>query len=139
MDAAVLRDFFLGQVPAPVLDRDLDDAFVPRSRDSRELRMRDLKEAFSVTSQHLVRLLDAVIAGEVAPGALQAVGFGMIASDHFEWDGDTPDGERVANALYDWSAPEVNYVLSRETAVKFRHRLLTGENLFTRADAYSRS
>jgi hypothetical protein len=39
----------------------------------------------------------------------------------------------------DWSTPEINYALNRTTVAKFRHRLLTGEDTFTRADLWSAS
>ena len=93
-----------------------------------------MDEDFEVRAEHLIRLCDAVIDGTVEPWKLAAVGFCLLASDRFHWDGDAPDGERVADAASDWSAPEINYHLSAATAVKFRHRLATGEDTFTRAD-----
>lgn len=89
---------------------DIAGAFVQVSSQSRQLFMTDdLTEEFTVTANHLVRLCDAVLADEIPAEALEAVGFGLIASDMFCWDGDALDGARVAETLYDWAAPEVNY------------------------------
>ena len=141
MDARLLRAFFAGEIPASELAADLRGAFETTGRDTRRLRMADLppEEAFQVETRHLVRLCDAVLAGDLPPAALEAVGFGLIASDGFEWDGDIPDGMRVAETLYDWSAPEINYALRPDTVAKFRHFLLTGEATFTRGDLASAS
>jgi hypothetical protein len=134
--AATLRDFLKGIASVAVLAADLQDAWRWHAPDTRELRMDDLTENFAVEPAHLVRLCDVVIAGELAPDLLEPIGFAAIASDHFTWDGDTEPGARVAETLYDWSCPEVNFALTIETVRKFRHRLLTGENLLTREDHF---
>ena len=140
MRAQTLRNFFAGRLTGPELARDLSGAFEQVGPQTRRLRMADdLAEEFTITASHLVRLCDAVLAGEVPAEALEAIGFGLIASDEFCWDSDTPDGSRVAEALYDWAAPEVNYALTPATVAKFRHRLLTGEDTFTQADFAPRS
>jgi hypothetical protein len=61
----------------------------------------------------------------------------LFTSDQFTWDEETTDGERVASTVDDWVSPEINYVLSKQTAEKFRHRLRTGEDLFTSNDLTS--
>jgi len=134
MNARVLRDFFEDRIEASVLNADLRDAFEQTSLDSFRLRMTDLTEDFAVRSEHLVKLCDAVLSGRLDAGALRAVGFGMIASNHFDWDGDAPGGAEVAETLHDWASPEANYDLSPGTVARFKHRLLTGQNMFTRAD-----
>ena len=139
MNAVVVRDFFIGRATAPQLAEDLRDAFEHVSSQGRRLHMQDLDKDFELRSEHLVRLCDAVLAGLVPPEGLEAIGFGLIASDFFTWDGDSPDGSRVAETLYDWSSPEINYALTKDTARKFKERLLTGEDTFTQADAGSTS
>ena len=138
MHAAVLRDFFLGRVSGEELAADLAGTTERVGFDSYRHHMTDLDEDFPVVSAHLVRLCDSVIAGAVPAEALADVGFGMIASDHFLWDTDSPDGNRVGNTLYDWSSPEINFPLNTRTVAKFRHRLLTGEDTFTREDGRAR-
>ena len=139
MNASTLRDFFLGTATADALAHDVRDAWVWRGSDSRELRMDDLTEDFHVESAHLVRVCDAVISNRLPASALEPIGFGLIASDHFTWDADTDDGSRVAETLWDWSCPEVNFALTAATAEKFRTRLLTGEDRFTSADHFKGS
>ena len=135
MKAEILRDFFEGRVLARALDADLRGAFKQSTLDSFQLQMTDLDRDFVVRPEHLIKLCDAVLESHLDPEALRAVGFGIIASDHFDWDTDAPHGAVVADTLYDWASPEANYPLSTSNVAKFRHRLVTGEDTFTRADA----
>jgi len=81
-----------------------------------------------VLPEHLVRVCDTVIRGDIRPATLKAIGFFLLASDHFAWDGDTQQGGLVAETVYDWAGPEVNYPLTLENVVRFRERLLTGHD-----------
>ncbi len=136
MNAAVLRSFFDNTATIADLVDDLDGTRERLGANSSRHNMHDLHEDFSVTTTHLVKLCDAVLAGRLSPDQLEVIAFGMIASDHFDWDAATPDGERVADTLYDWSAPQVNYSLTTDTVTKFRQRLMTGENTFNKTDLY---
>jgi hypothetical protein len=138
MHATVLRDFFLGLVTDEQLAADLTGTSERVESNSYRYHMTDLKEDFPVESAYLVRLCDAVLAGTLPAEALADVAFGMIASDHFLWDTDSPDGDRVGNTLFDWSSPEMNFPLNPQTVAKYRHRLLTGEDTFTREDGRGR-
>ena len=134
MDARLVRDVMIGSAPAHALAIQCGDAYVRQSSQSRRLQWDNLQEEFAVSTQHLVLLCDAVIEGELPGDCLEAIAFGLIADDNFLWDTDTPEGDRIGETLYDWSAPEINYALTPGTLAKFRHRLLTGEDTFTRAD-----
>ena len=85
---------------------------------------------FKISPQHLILICDAVLKGALPPALLEAVGFCLVASDHFYWDGDTSDGELVANTAYDWSAPEINHPLTLENVGKFKERLVKGSDTF---------
>ena len=121
MDAAALR-------------ADLSGAVVATGPRSSSQHIVDMDTDFDLKPEHLVRLCEAVLSGELEPDELQTIGFCLVASDHFTWDGDIPPGDVVAETAYDWSAPEINYRLTRDTVRKFRERLLTGKNLFTDED-----
>jgi hypothetical protein len=139
MNGNVLLAFFEGRVSAAELRADLDCTRTILGSDSVRHNMVDASNAFSVTTNHLIRLCDAVLAGDLSPEQLEWIGFGLIASDHFNWDTDSLDGERVADALIDWASPSTNYVLTMETVAKFRRRLATGENTFDKMDFGSAS
>ena len=137
MDARILRDFFLGNASAQDLARDTEYAFVRASSKSSQLDMKDLDEKFDISIEHLAKLCDAVIAGAFPPNRLAAIGFAMIASERFVWNAELPEGARIAATLTDWATPESKYALNAGTAAKFRQRLLTGEDTFSRADRWA--
>ena len=137
MNASVLRDFFLGRASAHDLQSDIVGTTERTGHDTFRHHMIDIGEDFFVEPDHLIRVCDAVLASQLDPALLAEIGFGMIASDHFSWDSDTPEGSRVGKTLYDWASPEVNFALNQVTVAKFKHRLITGDNTFTRDDHHT--
>ncbi len=92
--AVVLRGFFEGQVDAKTLSADLAGS-VERGRVSTRVRIEDMKESFTVRTDGLVRLCDSILADEIDVKHLETIGFCIVASDAFEFDTDTEDGELV--------------------------------------------
>ena len=130
MHESLLRDYFAGVTDAAALRADLSGAVVATGSRSSSQHIVDMTTESELRPEHLVRLCDAVLSGELAPDDLETIGFCLVASDHFIWDGDVPPGDVVAETVHDWSAPEINHRLTRETVRKFRERLLTGRDLF---------
>lgn len=83
-----------------------------------------MDEQHTFGANHLVRLCDAVLAGDIEPSHLETVGFCLIASDRFDWPYDTPEGDRIAEVIHAWSAPEVNYPLTAHNVGQWRLQLL---------------
>lgn len=135
MKEAVLRDFFLGRISPEELKKDLNGA-IESSRDITRHHIEDMKESFQVNPAHLIRVCDAVLNGFLQPIDLNAIGFCIMASDHFEFDTSTDEGARVADAGIDWADYKINFSLNIETTKKFKERLLTGKNTFTKDDHY---
>jgi hypothetical protein len=133
MHEQTLRDFMAGTGTVAELRSDLEHAIVERGHGSYEHPIVPMVDAFELTPEHLVRLCDAVLAGELPPESLEPIGFCLIASDRFDWEDGAGRGALV-DTLNDWSSPQINYPLNSSTVAKFRHRLLTGEDTFTRAD-----
>jgi hypothetical protein len=129
-----LRDYFLGDVGISALRADLKGAVTRTSHDVHRQTITDMEAAFSLSSTHLVSLCDAVLADQLPPSDLSVIAFCLVASEHFQWDADTPEGRLVEEMLYEWDSPEINYPLNLQTVAKFRRRLLTREDTFTRAD-----
>ena len=134
MDASILKRFFVGTASAAELSAAAGELWQWTSSDIRRLLWVELDEEFTVSVEHLVKLSDAVLDDALPADALAGIAFGLIADDHFLWDTDTPEGDRIGEALDDWSTPEINYPPTKGNIRKFRHLLLTGENTFVRAD-----
>jgi hypothetical protein len=134
MREVTLKEFFAGNLNAAALSADLEGSLVTSGMVTQH-PIEDMDETFVVWPEHLIRLCDAVLRGDIHPQGLQAIGFCVVASDNFEYDTDTPEGDLVGETLMDWSAPDVNYPLTLANVRKFRERLVTGKDPFTIADA----
>jgi hypothetical protein len=135
MRESVVRDFFENRATAVELEREMCGFLVKSGASSGGRPLCDLASDFEVLPSHLVRACDAVIRGELQAHTLEAFGFFLIASEHFAWNGDTQPGNLVAETVHDWAAPEVNHPLTLENVVRFRERLLTGQDAFPRSQS----
>ena len=134
MKTSILTGFFAGKVSRRDLAADLEGAWERTGMQSRRLRMLDdMTEEFEVSCVQLAALCDAVLEGELPAESLEAVGFGLLAADYISF-AETPEGDRAIETIHDWAVPNINYPLTLSTVAKFRHRLVTGEDLFTRDD-----
>jgi len=134
MRESVLRDYFLGTADIAALRADLQGAVTQTGRDASSQHVVSMDTDFDVTASHLVSLCDAVLAGQLSAAALSIIAFCLVASDRFRWDAETQTGNVMAETLHEWESPAINYALNEQTVAKFRHRLLTGQDTFTRAD-----
>lgn len=123
MKEAILKSFFEGQIDAKDLSADISDS-VEIAGDVIRVRIEGMEDPFEVRSDHLIRLCDAVLSDQVEPKDLETISFCIIASDAFEYDTNTEDGELVGETCFDWSTPEINYLLHKKNVKLFRNRLL---------------
>src|SRR5947208_1575006 len=112
MREAMLRDFFVGTVDTGTLRRDLEGTVTRTSHDVFTHNVVSMDGDFTISRAHLIALCDAVLVGELPPQDLSVIGFALEASDHFQWDFDSPEGELIGETLADWSSPEINYPLT---------------------------
>jgi hypothetical protein len=130
MHEEVLRRFFEGEASAAELAHDLEGALVSDNPGLTRHPIVDMTQAFEVQPHHLVRVCDAALQGEIQVSLLEAIGFCLVSSDAFHWDGSAPEGGRVAAVVYDWSAPEINYPLTSPNIRAWRSRLRGEEARF---------
>lgn len=116
MREQILADFFVGTVTAAELAADLAGAEKRIAEHTSLVRIEDMAGEFTVTREMLIALCDAVLTMELETGVLETVGFALMASDRFTWDGEQVLGDVIA----DWSCPEVNYPLNLESVRLFR-------------------
>lgn len=128
----VLLRFFRGEAAARDLAREVRTGIerLPPVGGARMTRhhVENMQEDFEVEPHHLVSLIDATLAGDLTAGDLEALAFLIEASDHFQWDADTPGGAQVAEGLFWMASPEINFPLTPSTLREIRQYLLTGEN-----------
>jgi hypothetical protein len=117
MKESELRSFLEGDVDAAWLEQALerDDAPSPL--------VTDLDAPVRLTSEELMRLCDAHIEGGLSTDDLQAVAGLILESDNFAWDEDSPEGELVAEVLWDWAMPEDEAPPTSEVVLACRRKL----------------
>ena len=135
MQESILKDYFLGVVDESRLSEDLEGSVVQTSFDVITHYVDPMDSDFRVEPVHLVKLCDAVLSGVLQAEHLELIGYCLVASDHFFWEEGSKSGGLVAETAYDWSSTEINYPLTFENIGKFRERLITGEDIFSKADA----
>jgi hypothetical protein len=123
---ATLRDFFSGAVSPRELAAEVSQAVQTIRGGMRRVHIQDLPdgEDATITPAMLVRLCDAVLAGELPGRALETIAFAIVASDHFRWG---EEDEIVGRVLYAWASPEINWELTPGNVGMFRE-WLTGES-----------
>ncbi len=108
------------------LDGDMDASWLQRALEkgsaATEL-VTDLDESMVLTSEEMRRLCDAHLSGGLEVDGLQAVAGLILESDHFAWDESTPEGELVAEILWDWAMPEDEAPPTTESVKACRDRL----------------
>lgn len=120
----MLRDFFEAKLSASELTSDLRDTITQSEPRRYSYRITDMQGTFVVEPQHLVRLIDAVLVGELGVEDLDPIGFCLEASDHFQFGSDGSSNERVRDAVFRLANPSINDALTRETLAAIRTYLL---------------
>jgi hypothetical protein len=125
MKEEILKQFFEGKTTAEKLGADIEGSTRCVGDLVSYQSVEDMEGDFRVLRSHLLRVCDAVLSGKLLPKFLGEIGFALVASDHFFWDGD--EDEILADVIYDWSCPEVNYPLTLENVQRFKSWLTEEE------------
>jgi len=120
----VLASFFNGRTTPAELARDLKGSEQQVSDIESIVEIEDMQEEFVVTRDMAVGLCDAVLSEQLEPSALATIGFALIASDRFSWDG---EDDILGEIIADWSCPEINFTLNMDNIRQFRAWLMAQE------------
>jgi hypothetical protein len=112
-----LKSFLEGDVDADWLDRALEE------QDGAGTLVTDLDDPVRLTSEEVLRLCDAHLGGGLSADGLQAVAGLILESDNFAWDEETPEGELVAEILWDWAMPEDEAPPTSDAVIACRRKL----------------
>ncbi len=74
MRGETLRRFFVGEATRGELATELQGTWTLSSTGEKRFSCSELNEAFRVRPEHLVRVCDAVLAGQLAPTLLESIG-----------------------------------------------------------------
>jgi hypothetical protein len=129
MTEQTLKDYFDAKVSIDTLSADLKDSQLQAGHDTTSVHITSFldNEAYEVTRQHLLKLCNDTLRGLLTATDLNTVAFALIASNYFHWDSTTKDGEIVADTLFDWDNPEINFPLTVDNLRLWKLYLETGE------------
>jgi hypothetical protein len=119
MKEDTIRSFLGGETSANQLSDEVARSITRFDAVSCNVAIEDMQRDFGLTRAHVLSLCDAGIAGELNQEVMSTIAFALLASDRFEWDDDV-----ISETLYDWSAPEINLPLERDTLKMHRSWLL---------------
>ncbi len=85
----------------------------------------DMESDFHVETTHLIKVCDAFLSGLLTSESVESIAFCLVSSDHFYWDGESPDGAVCAEVIFDWSAPEINYEINEPNITRYKNYLTT--------------
>src|SRR5512140_851864 len=122
MREEALRQFFLGELSAAALDQDCEGSVTTEGINSYH-DIEDMVSQFEVQPEHLVRVCNAVLSGELPPGRFQQIGFCLLASDTFYWVTQNGINETISQVLHEWAAPEIFYPLDKNSAADWKLKL----------------
>jgi hypothetical protein len=130
MRESTLARFLSGEVDATLLRRDLANIVGTSILQTGKNLIPDLSFEMEITKDHLIRLCQSFLKGDLDSDELEAVAFFLQGSDHFVWNTDSKEGELIAEILFDWSAPKISHPLTRENVNRFLAGLSDGRNPF---------
>lgn len=120
MKESDILSFFEGDVDALWLSQALEDDAAAAQLEA------DLDNSIVLTSEEIRRLCDAHLNGGLPVHGLQAVAGMILESDNFGWDEASPEGELVAEILWDWAMPEDEAPTTTASVQACRQRLAGG-------------
>lgn len=122
MKEHILAEFLAGRLSAAELKSDLDGTFVSIVPNAIEVHIEEMESSFVVTREGLLRVCDAVLASELEPTDLEAIGDCLVMSDTFEYD--EADCDVIAELAHWWGAPEICVPLTVANVRVFRSCLV---------------
>ncbi|MEQ8768031.1 MAG: hypothetical protein RL885_29275 [Planctomycetota bacterium] len=111
MKEQVLIDFFRGRLDASELAADLEGAYVEEAQGVLALHAEAAGEPHLVRRSDLIRLLRAVLDGDIDPHLLEAAGDCLTMSETFHFD--PTDAELLSDIAHQLGTPELGYPLDR--------------------------
>lgn len=117
----ILRRYFEQEISAAKLFEDLESSKEAISSPVSEIQIEDMEQVFPIHPNMLIRLCDDVLNDILPAWCLEIIGFALMASDRFEWDGD--EYEVMANVIADWSCPQINFPLTTDNVRRFKEWL----------------
>ncbi len=122
-----LKEYFENTLTAEQLSADIKDSLKKTSPDVVTVLISSISHGeFKVTKDHLLQLCNDTLNGLLLHADLNLIAFTLISSDFFYWDDEIPEGKIIADVIFDWDNPEINFPITTENVLKWKEYILTG-------------
>ena len=128
MRERLLAEFLDGRASAWQVREDLANAYIRTSYDVWVLNVEFADQTYVVTRRAMLRVCEAVLAGEFEPSLLEPIGDCLMMSESFQFE--EADRELLADVANCWGTPEHNDPLDVPYVEAYREWLTTGESPF---------
>lgn len=123
-----LKEYFESNLTADQLALDLKYSQQKTGYDTTTIYIDNIKEGeFEISIEHIIKLLDDTISNKLRPIDLNTIGFALMTSDYFIWNGESETGERISNVIFEIDNPEIGFDLTIKNIQLWKEYLLTGE------------
>ena len=123
-----LKKYFENVLTVEQLKVDLKDSQQKTGYDVTTVYIDSLNEGeFEIKKEHLIKLFDDTISGKISPLELNTIGFALMASDFFYWDGETIEGEIIGNVIFELDNHDIGHDLTMKNIQLWKEYLSTGE------------
>ncbi len=129
MTEEAVKKYFDGIISVDVLSADLKNSIIKTGYDTSKIYITPFEEEgeYFISRQHLLKLCNDTIDGNLTPIDLNTVACGLMASDYFHWDNTTKEGKIITDTLFDWDNPEICFPITKDNLILWRIYLETGE------------
>jgi hypothetical protein len=75
---------------------------------------------FVLTKSHLIQLCNDFLAGRISAWDLEDIAFILYACDGIDWGNDGEERKLIADVMFNFSSPEINYSLTKDYVEKVK-------------------
>jgi hypothetical protein len=129
MHELILKQYFEDELPIEILAADVKNTQRKETYDTTSVNVNQIQDngTYQVKREHLLKLCNEAISGNLILEDINSIALALVFSEYFVWDSKTVEGEIIETVVYDWDSPEINFPLTIENMLLWRHYLLTGE------------
>lgn len=129
MKEETLKDYLDNKVTVDILAADVKDSQKKTSYDVISIYVDKISKSgdYEITKDHVIKLLDDAISGQLTTTDLNTIAFALIGSEYFTWD---EKDKPLDDTIYDLDNPDIGFPLTIENLRRWKTYLQTGEYTF---------
>lgn len=127
MKESILKKYFENQIPVELLAEDLKGSQQKTGYDTTSVTIDSLNNGeFKINKEHLIKLCEDYLNNQISSKDLNTIGFALMSSDFFCWDGETKSGKKIGQVISDWDNESIGYDINQKNVQLWKEYLQTG-------------